>query len=532
MARVWTDRIVFDDLVRQAEAKLRSGDLTGAYNDARYVLSQTRTNGRSHYLMSRIAVLKGAHSDALKLCQVAVALDGPSAEYLAQLAVCHFHLGALKDAWANAIAAFDGPDVPADVLETLGEIFLALADYPRFLAVSRRRQAIDPSNDAILVQVGAGYFNCGRIDEARRALEESIRLNPKRARAYCGLTELRTAQPADNAVDAITALIGEEKNTVERIALYHALAREYDGLGQIDNAVAALKQGKDLYLSGTGYSLQADIDMFAAIHRYIDAAPARPEKAPAAQPIFVVGMPRSGTTVAQQILTNCDGAASIGECLHFGALVRAYAGCSAPRLVEAETVDRRWRGLPLGTIGEKYGTDALAMAGGAPRPVDKLPLNLLFAPLIVRALPHARILCLRRNPLDTILGNYKIAAVTPTYAYGSSLKATATFVAESMKLADKLARHHPEQFCVLDYEDLVTDPAAKGREIARFCGLEWNDDAAKIENNTAPVGSPSAAQVQAPIHTRYVGRWRKYADHLGEAIAVLKSYGIAFGAEA
>ena len=145
------DRIVFDDLVRQAEAKFRSGDLRGAYNDARYILSQTRSNGRSHYLMSCIASLKGAHSDSLKLCQVAVTLDGPSAEYLGQLAICHFHLGALKDAWASAITAFDDTEVSAEVLEKLGDVFLALADYPRFLAVSRRRQAMEPSNDAILV---------------------------------------------------------------------------------------------------------------------------------------------------------------------------------------------------------------------------------------------------------------------------------------------------------------------------------------------------------------------------------------------
>jgi tetratricopeptide (TPR) repeat protein len=523
---------MFDDLVKQAEAKFRSGDLKGAYNDARYVLSRTRTNGRAHYLMSRIATLKGAHADSLKLCQIAIELDGPSVEYLVQEATCHFHLGALKDARGIAVKAFDDAELPAEVLEKLGDIFHALADYPRFLAVALRRQAMEPSNDAILVQVGAGYFFCGRIEEARRVLEEAIRLNPRRARAYCGLTELRTAQPSDNVVDAITALIGIENNALDLITLYHALAREYDGLGQIDNAIASLKKGKDIYLSVNAYTIQADIDTFAAINRYIDASPAPPEKASSAQPIFVVGMPRSGTTVTQQILTNCDGVASIGESLHFGALVRAYAGCNSPRLVEAQTVDQRWRGLPLDTIGERYGADALAMAGGAQRPVDKLPLNLLFVPLIIRALPNARIICMRRHPLDTILANYKLAAVAPTHAYGSSLKATATFVAESMKLSKKLALHHPKQFRLLDYEELAADPAVKGREIIEFCGLEWNDDLVKIDDNTSPAGSASAAQVKSPIHPRYIGRWRKYKDHLGEAVTVLQSYGIAFDPDA
>ena len=524
---------VLDDLVKQAETKFRSGDFGGAYNDARLVLSQTRTNGRAHYLMSCLATLKGAHSDSLKLCQIAIALDGPSAEYLGQLATCHFHLGALKDAWTGAIQAWDTAEIPIDVLDKLSEVFHAVADYPRFLAVALRKLAMEPTNDAIFVDVGSGYFLCGRIEEARRALEEAMRLNPTNARAYCGLTELRTAQPSDNAVDAIASLIKEEKDATILIMLYHALAREYDGLGQVDQAFASLKQGKDIYLSVTGYTMAPDIAMFAAINRYIDAAPPPPAQASSARPIFVVGMPRSGTTVAQRILTNCDGVASIGESLQFGALVRIHTGCSSLRLVEAQTVDQRWRSLPLDVIGDTYAAYGLAMADGAQRPVDKLPLNLLFVPLIVRALPNARIICLRRHPLDTVLGNYKtLAAGTATYGYGSSLKAAATFVAESMRLADKLAQHYPQQFHLVDYENLATDPAATGREIVEFCGLNWNDDVVKIENNTSPVGTASAAQVQAPIHARYIGRWRRYKDHLGEAIAVLKSYDIAFDDEA
>jgi tetratricopeptide (TPR) repeat protein len=528
------DCSVLDDLVRQAETKFRSGDIRGAYDDARRVLSETRTNGRAHYLMSCIATLKGAHGDSLKLCQIAITLDGPSAEYLGQLATCHFHLGVLKDAWASAVKALDFAEVPAVVLGKLSDIFHAVEDYQRYLEVALRQHALEPANDAILAHVGAAYFLCGRIDEARKAVDVAIQLNPKSTRAYCVLTDLRPARPADNVIDAITSLIGEEKDTKELVVLYHALAREYDGIGQADHAFESLKKGKDIFRSAIGYTVQPDIDMFAAINRYIDAAPPPSANASSAQPIFVVGMPRSGTTVTQRILTNCDGVVSIGESLQFGALVRTYAGCNSPRLVEAQTVDQRWRGVPLDVIGEAYSAYSLAMAGGTKRSVDKLPLNLLFVPLIVRALPNARIICLRRHPLDTVFGNYRqlLGTKSPTYAYGSSLKATATFVAESMKLADKLVRCHPEQFTLLDYEELVADPAAKGREIVRFCGLEWNDDVVKIENNTSPVGSASAAQVQVPIHARYVGRWRKYKDHLGEAIAVLKSYDIAFDAEA
>lgn len=528
------DFSVLHDLVRQAEAKFASGDLRGAYDSARFVLSQTRTNGRAHYLMSCIATLKGAHSDSLKLCQIAIELDGPSGEYLAQLATCHFHLGALVEAWTTAQGALDQAEVSADALDKLSDIFHAVEDYPRYLEVALRKHTLAPEDDPASVHMGAAYFLCGRIADAREAVDTTIRLNSKSTRAYCLLTELRSAQPTDNVVDTITSLIGEEEDAKELAVLYHALAREYDGLGQTDRVFESLKKGKEICRSATGYTVQPDIDMFAAINRYIDARPPAPANASSAQPIFVVGMPRSGTTVTQRILTNCKGVASIGESLQFGALVRTHSGCTSPRLVEAQTVDRHWRCLPLDMIGEAYSAYGMAMARGAQRFVDKLPLNLLYAALIIRALPNARIICLRRNPLDTVLGNYRqlLGTQSPTYAYGCSLRATAIFVAESMKLAEKLALRHPEQFYLLDYEELVAHPATKGREIVEFCRLEWNDEAVKIENNSSPVGTASAVQVQAPIHSGYVGRWGKYRDYLGEAIAVLSSYDIAFDAEA
>lgn len=520
---------MFDTLVKQAEVKLQRGDLAGAYNDLRQVLSQTRTHGRAHYVMSLIATAKGARSDALKLCEIAIALDGATAEALGQKAACLFHLGALGEAWTAAKQAVAFEAAPLPVLEKANEIFHAVADYPRFLKIAQRCCAMAPDNDAFLVQVGAGYFLCGRIGEAQRTLRQAIAINPGNGNAICGLTEMRTATSEDNTVGALTGLIRTESDPGRLVALHHALAREYDGLGDAPRAFDCLKRGKQVYRARSGYTVEADVAMFAAIARYIEDAPPPPANASSARPIFVVGMPRSGTTVTQQILTNCQGVVSIGESLQFGALVRTHAGCTSPRLVDATTVEQRWRDLPLDIIGKSYAASGRTLTEGAERFVDKLPLNLLYAPLIVRALPQARIICLRRHPLDTVLGNYRLlAAGTPSYGYGSSLETTALFVAETMRLADRLAERYPEQFLVLDYEKLVAEPVVQAREVLRFCGLPWKDDAVKIENNTAPSGSASAAQVRAPIHKRYVGRWKAYKDFLGEAMAVLDSYGIAY----
>jgi tetratricopeptide (TPR) repeat protein len=519
---------LIDDLVRQAEGKLRSGNLQGAYDDARRVLGMSRTNGRAHYLLSCMATIKGAHSDALKLCEIALNLDGDTAEYLGQMAVCLMRLGRRAEAHACAIKAMAADDVPGIVLEQLSFIFHAVADYNRVLEAQKRLSGVKPNNTVVLANIGATYFLCGQPDAARKALEEAIRLDPKNVRAYGSLCGLRTARAGDNYIDAIKGLIGEEKDLLDRVKLHYALASEYDDLGMTEEAFASLKKGKDTLISKTGYTVKQDIDMFAAIDRYIDASiPAHPDSS-SAQPVFVVGMPRSGTTVAERILTNCNGVVSIGECIEFVDLVKRYGGGGTSRFTDARLIDSSWRQLPLRTLGEAYVAFGNSISSGANRFLDKLPLNLLFVPLIVRALPHAKIICLQRHPLDTVLGNYRqlLEFTTGTFDYTSSLAATATYVAESVKLSENLARHYPQQFHVLKYEDLVADPAAKGREIVQFCGLEWHDDVVKIENNASPVGSASAAQVRVPIHTRFVGRWKKYQAYLGEAIGVFDDYRI------
>jgi tetratricopeptide (TPR) repeat protein len=488
----------------------------------------SRTNGRAHYLLSCMAAIKGAHNDALKLCEIAITLDGNTAEYLGQLSVCLMRLSRRAEAHACAVKTMSFDAVPGAVLEQLSFIFHGVADYSRVLEAQKRLSIVKPNNSVVLANIGATYFLCGRPDEARKALEEAIRLDPKNVRAYGSLCGLHSARADDNHIDAIRGLIAEEKDLLNLVKLHYALASEYEDLGMTEDAFASLKKGKNALICKTGYSVKQDIDMFAAIGRYIDASLPVPAGSSSAQPVFVVGMPRSGTTVTERILTNCDGVASIGECIEFVDLVKRYGGGGTSRFTDARMIDDYWRQLPLRIIGEAYVAFGKAMSAGAGRFVDKLPLNLLFVPLIVRALPKAKIICLQRQPLDTVLGNYRqhLEFETGTFDYTSSLAATAAYVAECIKLAQKLAQHHPDQFHLLKYEDLVADPAAKGREIVQFCGLEWHDGVVKIENNTSPVGSASAAQVRSQIHTRFVGRWKKYQAYLGEAISVLDDYRI------
>jgi len=517
-----------DEVVKLAENKYLSGDLQGAYDDARYVLSRSRTNGRAHYLLSCIAAFKGAHEDSLKLCKIAIQIDGAAAEYLAQLALCHMNLGQRLEAHKCAVQALSSEEISPIALDKLSHVFHGVADFSRALDVLKQLAVKDPNNSGVLANLGAVYFLCGQVGAAQEVLEKAIALDPKNIRAFGSLCGLKNARADDNYIDAIQALIKEESGTLNLIKLHYALAKQYEDIGNIEEAFASLKKGKDIFVSATGYRIEQDINMFAAISRYIDAAPPAPHDASRSQPLFVVGMPRSGTTVVERILTNCTGVVSIGESIQFLELVKQHCHGGSSRFVEASDVEMYWWSLPLEEIGKSYAAFGEAMSSGAERFVDKLPLNLLFVPLIVRALPNARIVCSIRNPLDTVLGNYRqlLETRTGSFGYTSSLRSTAVFVAEGARLARKMAQCYSKQFYLLSYEELVANPQAKAREFTRFCGIEWNSELLKIENNNAPAGSASAAQVRSPIHSKFVGRWRRYRAYLGEAVGVFEEYGI------
>lgn len=514
--------------VSRAGEKLRNGDLKGAYEDTRHVLRRSRTHGPAHFLMSRIAGRKGAYKDAQKLCQIAISLDGSKPDYLAQLALCEVKLGRRAEAKEHAETALSVGDLSCESLSTLSVVFHALADYPRSAAALQRAAELDPSNDAVLTNLGIVLILCGEMAQARAALEQALRLNPRNLRAYGGLSEVRAATPGDNVIAAIEAFIETVADPFSAIHLHHALAREYEHIGDYERSFAVLARGKTRLSSVIGYDGGIDLAMFRAINAFIDTPMGSRARRPDAAPIFVVGMPRSGTTIVERILTNCHDVICIGESSYFSELVKHHSGSRSPRIVDASDVHRAWHRLDEAMLGAEYARYGCAMSNGAKRFLDKMPLNLLLAPLIIRALPNARIVWLVRHPLDIVVGNYRqlLELQSHSYAYTLSLETTALFTSESIRLAEKLAAKHSEQVHMVKYEALINEPAAAGRALAQFCGLDWRDEYAHIERNSTPVGSASAVQVRSPLHARFVGRWKHYEPYLDGARAVLDSYAI------
>jgi len=232
------------------------------------------------------------------------------------------------------------------------------------------------------------------------------------------------------------------------------------------------------------------------------------------RPVFIVGMPRSGTTLLERILGSHPDIEDAGELLDFVRQMRWCADAAGDKLLDLDLARKAEGTVDWAELGRRYLDRTQWRAKGKPVYTDKLPPNFLNVAYIARALPQARILHMVRGSMDTCFSNLKMlfaGAYPPSY--------------DQIEMADHfrgyraLMTHWHEAFPgrILDvhYDQLVNEPERVAREVLEFCGLPWHEGIAAIEKRSGTVATASTAQVREPIHQRFLEQWRRYEAHLG-----------------
>lgn len=469
-------------------------------------------------LLARIATEERQYGEALAWCEPVPSGRAPDARLKAQASYAHLLLGRYEAALAAAKAALVAAGADAESLDLAAAVFHALADYEPAATALRTAVVMAPGNPGLLCNLGAVLTLCGDLTEARAAFERAIELAPDSHQALAALSELRPATPERNNLPLIVESLDRVGEPRARLALHHALARELEALGDIEQAAAVLHRGKAEMQRRIGDAGPRDRETFAALLR-LAAQPAQRDGYSQARPIFVVGMPRSGTTIVEQMLTACPGVGSIGESLFLARALRAASRGRGRGLVDGAALERAWAELDVLGVGRAYAEQAAALRPASTRIVDKLPLNLLIAPAILRALPRASIICLLRDRPDVVVGNYRqmFEYESGAYDYNLSVEGTAEQADHAETLASILASRHPDRVLVVRYEDLVRNAPDAGERIFNFVDLPWSADFAAIERNRRPVGSASAVQVRSALHGGRIGSsaaWRPFLSNL------------------
>lgn len=518
-------------LEAQARAALKRGDLPAAATAAKALTVASPEQAVGYFLLGMAAAEAGQFAKAIPLIEAAVA-RGQEAEHLAQLAKLLILLRRDGEAANAASVAMSAGPGDALTFDTIGCVLARLGDHEASLAPFRAAVTAEPGNLEYRYNLAAASGFTGRVDEARTHYERIMATDPGDARVHYALAILSRQTLRANHVPRLEAALAAAHKPEDVLRIRYALAKELEDIGQTDAAYRHLSAVNAAHKRTIRYDSTRDAAIFDAIEVLFGkgggSLAAGLGNADGA-PIFVVGIPRTGTTLVDRILSSHPDVGSAGELQAMPLAVKQLAGTPSRLVIDPDTIAASGAVDPA-AIGEAY----LARAGhhrpkGAARFVDKLPANFLYVGHIVRALPNARIVCLRRNPMDTIWSNYKnlFASQSAYYAYSYDLMDAARYYARFDRLMALWESLWPGRVLQLSYEALVADQERQTRRLLAHCGLDWDEACLSFHENKAAVATPSAAQVRQPINANAIGRWRSYADTLEPVRAWLEAQGIA-----
>jgi hypothetical protein len=328
----------------------------------------------------------------------------------------------------------------------------------------------------------------------------------------------------------IEAAMATARSHADRVRLHYAAAKEHEDLGHHDAVFAHLDAANRAHKASIGYDGQADAALFEALH----AAFAQPgyfsgAGLSGAAPIFVVGLPRTGTTLVDRILGAHPQVRSLGELQAMPLAVKRLSQSASRLILDTATIAGVGKVEPS-AVAQAYLAQALAQAGGAVGDVlvDKFPLNFLYVGYIARAFPAARIVCLRRDPLDSVWSNYKhlFALGSPYYGFSYDLLDCARYYARFDGLMALWRALFPGRVFELGYEALLADQEGQTRALLAHCGLPWDEACLAFHTAQGAVATPSAQQVRRPLNRDSVERWKDYAAPMAPVIALLRDRGI------
>lgn len=395
-------------LETQARDALKRGDLGAAASAAKALVLQDTDQPTGYFLLGIAAAETGQFTKAIPLIQAAVD-RGAEAEHLAQLARLLSLLrrdGEAANAAAEALAL--NPD-DARTLDTIGCVLARLGDHEGSIAPFRKAVVAEPDNCDYRYNFAAACGFTGRVEEARSAYEDVIASDPGNTRTHYALAILSRHTAKNNHVARLKTALSNADHSDDALRIRYALAKELEDLGDSE-AFTHLSVANGQHKQSIGYNFAQDEAIFDAIEALF-ADPASTVSpgfnTPDDAPIFIVGMPRTGTTLVDRIVSSHPDVGSAGELQVMPIAVKRLAGTPSRTVLDPETINDS-QGIDPANLGATYLEQASHhRPAGSPRFTDKLPANFLYIGHIARALPNARIICLRRNPMDTVWSNYK-----------------------------------------------------------------------------------------------------------------------------
>ncbi|WNC71990.1 sulfotransferase [Thalassotalea psychrophila] len=480
----------------------------------------------AHFLVGLIALGTKNKKLAFRAFQTVVKLDNDHVAAWAQLAYRYMTRGMvnLADKALQEVRRIRTDD--PTVLTLIGTTLSLMGENDLAKSAFGRAYTLAPENIEYTHNLASNLVHQGDTDTAEILLKSIIEKRADSPQAHWSLSLFVKAK--DNShIEKMNKLCQENKNKPTAQAFYqYAIGKEYEDQQNWDKAFEAFSKGAAATRSKGDFDEAGEIETFDYLTENFteewleNSGPGIAD----ASPIFVLGQPRTGTTLIERIITSHSDVHSAGELQQFPLAMRRLGNTKNPQRFSAELFDlvKEVDGRLLAT---KYLQTSGRMLGSKARYVDKLPANYLNIPLILKALPNAKIVHLIRDPMDACFSSYK-QLFANAYLHSYNQEEMARHHVRYLKLMQVWRERFPGRFFDISYEETARNLEPNARALIDYLELPWQDECLNFHQQKTAVTTASTVQVREPAHTRSIGRWRKYEQQLQPMLTELQAHGI------
>jgi Tfp pilus assembly protein PilF len=517
---------VESELTRAFEA-LEVRDFRLVIEIAKGLLKIDQKISQAHYLIARVTIETRQLDIAFKALETAVELDASISEYWAFLAIVYSQTGNMLKAENAARKAQKIGSDKAYVLHPIAHVLSVLGYFEEATNNLQKATQISPGNSIYHRALGVCLLETGDLIGAQQSLNKAVALNPNDAESWWVLSSLVKAK--DNGMaDQLIAIMNKTKALPRQLAyLGYAAGKLFEDTECWDKAFEAFERG------AAAKRCLVDYDRFQALKTFEmlktvctenwlqTSVNERDESAP----IFIIGQPRTGTTLVDRIISSHSLVHSAGEPLQLAMSLRAITGSRTKEFISAELINKS-KNVTGVELAESYLSGLANLRGTTPYFIDKFPMNFMLVGFIVKAFPKAKIIHVTRGPADTCLAVFK-QLFEEVYQHSYDQCEMAEHYVMYRNLMEYWHNIMPGKIFDIAYEDVVADNESQARSLIQFLGLDWEDACTNFEKNNAAVVTASASQVREKAHNRSVGRWKNYKKQLASTVDILKSAGIS-----
>lgn len=511
------------------------------YVPARNICSDILTGQPAHaaalYLLALCELYCDRHAEVVAALSRLVADHPDHVNGLLLLSKASLRLGDHRRSVRYARQALELDLRDERVLGMLADLLGKSEDHDGARIAYERAMQVDPANAAHRCNYASILRIEGRIDEATTALENCIALDATHCKAHWMLSSLRRQTPQDNHIARLERLREMHRLSDEgAILIDFALSKEYEDVGEYEKSFNCLAHACDLKRRSIDYDVEQDLLPLRQLEEVFDddyVEGLSGSGCTSHAPVFIVGLPRTGSTLIEQILGASGRMVAGGELptLH-NEIARLLGGRHAGAMdfstLKAKAIDYR-------ALGRAYVEKSIAFIESGKHKgdldaslpfIDKMPQNFAYLGFICLALPKAKIIVTERNAMDTCLGNLRQLYRDPFYQFSYRLDEMGKYYVAYDRLMRHWSRLFGHRIHAVRYEEFVARPEMATERLFEFCGVEWQRDYLDASRRGGPVATASATQVREAINVDSVGRWRRFEQQLSPLRAQLTRAGI------